>query len=574
MAAVAALLAVAVTLARPALMQEGAPRVHVRWADGTTEAQRVAFEAELRLEPVEHKEDQTWRYELTDVSRRAIEAVVRHPAVADTHYIDRAAFEVAPGTPRGERSVGAIGRHAPALAGWLREHGTWTFALVAVVAGFLAVRPEPAHRVAAFLVRGVPELSLRTLAMFRVVLGLALAFFIYSYPYPQTPFPRDQHRTNVPLVQTEPVRWLAERPQLVHVVELAALGGALTFAAGILPRLSFVVAGGGFIVVIFALTLRLSSHPYGVLLLPLVLLMLVPWGDAPARPWLARAVSSRRYGYGPWVLCLALATAFAAAAWSKLVTPGWIENGSVRYAWVVDAENAPVDWGLTLAAMPRMSVFLSAAAVAIESMVIVAVFTRSALLRLALGCAAVSLLVGFYLFQGVLWPAWWLLLLGFLPWQWLDRSPAGDATAAAAPTRWQVALAAALIVQQVVVSANSLELEPLSSRYDMYSATSRSTDEFDQKNPDRRRRVLAVTADRVEHDVTDCLLRRPGWSRERLQAIDAATPASSLPGDCVRSSSPLLYYRVVEDYQAFDWSNGRFYFRYRDRPVATLAASQ
>lgn len=80
--------------------------------------------------------------------------------------------------------------------------------------------------------------------------------------------------------------------------------------------------------------------------------------------------------------------------------------------------------------MPRLAILLSACAVLIEGLTIVAAFVKMPTVRLGLGLAAMSILTGFYLFQGVMWPAWWILLLGFLPWQSFDRS-----TDVASPSR-------------------------------------------------------------------------------------------------------------------------------------------
>jgi hypothetical protein len=66
------------------------PRVNVRWADGVAENARLSLERRFGLESAQWREGTTWRYVLRDRSRENIAALVAHPAVDDTHDIDRA----------------------------------------------------------------------------------------------------------------------------------------------------------------------------------------------------------------------------------------------------------------------------------------------------------------------------------------------------------------------------------------------------------------------------------------------------------------------------------------------------
>ena len=122
-----------------------------------------------------------------------------------------------------------------------------------------------------------------------------------------------------------------------------------------------------------------------------------------------------------WAPGLIVGIAFAAAAWSKLARPDgwttWILNGTVKYHFITDSVNAPVDWGLQLAAHPNLAILASFGAVAVEALAITAAFTRSEPYRLGMGLASLSLVAGFRIFMGVLWLGWWIPLLGFLPWQ-------------------------------------------------------------------------------------------------------------------------------------------------------------
>ena len=74
------------------------PRVSVRWNATIDRAERLELERrhDLRNGRQDAGDDEhVWRYELGDWSPDAVAAVVRDPAVADTHYIDRNSFDVA-----------------------------------------------------------------------------------------------------------------------------------------------------------------------------------------------------------------------------------------------------------------------------------------------------------------------------------------------------------------------------------------------------------------------------------------------------------------------------------------------
>ncbi len=89
--ALAALLLVTAALVRVDIIE---PRVNVRWSDGVVEDERMLLEQRFGLESAQWREGTTWRYVLRDRSRENIGALVAHPAVDDTHDIDRAALTV------------------------------------------------------------------------------------------------------------------------------------------------------------------------------------------------------------------------------------------------------------------------------------------------------------------------------------------------------------------------------------------------------------------------------------------------------------------------------------------------
>lgn len=70
------------------------PRVHIRWRDGITAAERTALERRYGLAAAEPLDGSTWRYELRDRSRENVRALVADQAAADTAYIDRPTLSV------------------------------------------------------------------------------------------------------------------------------------------------------------------------------------------------------------------------------------------------------------------------------------------------------------------------------------------------------------------------------------------------------------------------------------------------------------------------------------------------
>ena len=85
---------------------ERAAYVHVRWAPDVSEAARGEIERRYSLRPVEFREQRTWGYFLSNQSSENIRAIVRDPAVEDTHNIDRLAFAVLAAAERGDYASG------------------------------------------------------------------------------------------------------------------------------------------------------------------------------------------------------------------------------------------------------------------------------------------------------------------------------------------------------------------------------------------------------------------------------------------------------------------------------------
>lgn len=85
---------------------ERAAYVHVRWKPEVTDATRAEVERAHGLHPVEFREQRTWGYFLSDMSAENLQRIIRHPAVEDTHNIDRDAFFVLDTAERGDYMSG------------------------------------------------------------------------------------------------------------------------------------------------------------------------------------------------------------------------------------------------------------------------------------------------------------------------------------------------------------------------------------------------------------------------------------------------------------------------------------
>jgi len=364
--------------------------------------------------------------------------------------------------------------------------------------------------------RLVPPVSPEAAALFRIMFGALLLAFFLTHPVdadwiaraaPESPF----HRLALPALEATPriADWIA--PWIAM--------WAVLFIAGALTRLSFAMMTAGAILWSLVYTMRVGAHSVEVLLLAMVCLLAASWSHAwSVEGWWRRradAIRGRAYGYPIWMLGFVLGTSLAAAALAKIRLGGlaWITNGTVKYHFLTDSPDAPVDWGLRLAQYDGLAVLLSFAAVAIEALVIVGACATRYRYRLAAGVATAALLASFALFQGLFWPAWWILLLAFLPWHLVRLKPdatyeegpdatdeestwrpasAGPARASvgpARPGRWglvelrpaQAVVIAAAVLQQAVASAGRIELAPLVSAFDMYSSTYASPADYESK---------------------------------------------------------------------------------------------
>jgi hypothetical protein len=529
--------------------------VNVRWAADVDAAARQRLEPRFSLADGELREGTTWGYALTDRSRANIRALVEDPAVADTHQIHRTAFRVGYfaqrlpyRTPRPSIPItlevlsllalalgvvatvlGAVEYTAPRLLrgplAWLR-----TAFLSPTASAWRLVEP---------LVRWVegriPGATAEAVAGFRIVFGTALLLY---------------------LLRHQLFDWLT-----AWLIVWSAL-----FIAGAAARLSFAMLTIGVFGWAYLYTAEISHHTVSALLVTLACLLGSRWGDAwSIDAWRRRApqppATPREYGFTVWIPSFVLSVTFAAAAFAKIYQGGigWILNGTVKYHFLSDSREALLDWGLRAAQYDIVAVLFSFAAIAIESLVIAGVLARGYRVRLAAGIASMLLLSGFVLFQGVIWPGWWMLLLSFLPWhrvgpasgprpQAADLRPETALTSAA----WGLgpALVLALVAGQIVVSALRLEVSPMLSTYDMYSTTYASPADFEEKASDARW-LVAVDETGRRHQ---CRLTRA--EADTLAAASGPLP-SAIRRRCLDPAVRVKTLTVEADRVRVDWARLR-----------------
>ena len=413
-----------------------------------------------------------------------------------------------------------------------------------------------------------------TAGIFRVLFGLAVVVFFQAHPVGSSRLaPSFDSQIEGPL-HAAVIAWLRGYPALVDALGPWLLATGIAFTAGLWTRLSYALFVAGAIVWAFVAVSFDSTHPHSTLILTLVALLPSRWGDGfSVDGWLKRsppdAAASRNYGYSVWAPGLIVGIAFAAAAWSKLVRPDgwttWVMNGTVKYHFITDSVNAPVDWGLQLAAHPNLAILASFGAVAIEAIAITAAFTRSEAFRLGIGLAALSLVAGFRIFMGVLWLGWWIPLLGFLPWQRISevtsrlksqlptpQLPIGRSTRLA--TAAQVAMIVFLLGQQIVVSTLGIERAPMFTHYPMYSYTFDSPEAFNAWLPPVHR--IVVTTD---HGTVELRCRANENLVEAMQAaLKGSAEAASTVWSAVRAcrGEDLSGARALvfeQDKPVFDW---------------------
>jgi len=498
--------------------------IHVEFQPDGDAATRERVAARYRLiNPRKLEDTYTWRYELTDPSRANIEAIVRDPAINDTHEVDRNSFTLSPTAPRTSR------RQRFAAGGDTMVGIADSLALVLIAVAALAAVTRTAPSL--LFQRGIPEVDAATAGLFRIVFGVVVLAFFATHPVDASWLAATFDLEIEGRLQAALLEWLRGHPAVVNLITPWILTMGIAFTVGLLTRLTFTLFVAGALLWAYVAMSLDSTHPHASFVLGLVVLLPSRWGDAlSVDAWLRRrrgrdsAVqpAGRHYGYTVWVPGLVFGVGYAAAAWAKLsIPPGWTDwilNGTVKYHFITDSNLAPFGWGLQLAHYPRIAIVASLFALATEALAVTAAFVRHEMYRFGMGLASVALVGGFYVFMGHFWPGWWILILGFLPWRRLGLvlgrlnpaptgapinstyDPINSAYVEAGFSRpglrtasaVQVAAIIFVIAQQAIFSTLTLERAPMFSYYPMYAVTYASPAAYEASRPPRYR-IMATT---------------------------------------------------------------------------------
>ena len=554
--------------------------INVRWAPGVDEATRVREEGQYSLRRPEFREGRTWGYALSDLSRANVTALVKDPAVEDTHNINRVKFR--PGlftqrfpydTPTPWMPVGlnvlatllalggvlAIGLALIELAApaMLRRP---RFALAGLVLDPRLAWRAAGSRLTAWLGNRIPPVTAEAAAAFRIVFGGALLQFLLTRPVPAAWAAAPQNVVTGP--QQLVLSLFTQSPWLAGWILPWVFAWGALFIAGALTRLSFAMLTVGAFAWAVLFTTRVTHHAVSALMMTLLFLQSARWGDAWSVDAWRRGTppppgARRGYGYAVWVPSLVLGVVLAAASVAKLRESGlaWILNGTVKYHFVSDSTQAPVDWGLHVGQHPWLAIALSFGAIVIESSVLIGVLSRGYAYRLAAGAAALSLLCGFELFQGLWWPAWWILLLSFLPWHLVParRTRAIDSRPSLADPVQRLGIAVvAVFLLQLVVSGLKLEVRPLLSTYDMYSTTYDSEADYAHK-AGVAYWVVAYHADGSTHDCHVTASVAAVVSRAIADATESKDAAAILDLCFASAAAPVARISVEGRGRTIDW---------------------
>ena len=174
--------------------------VYVRWSPSVDDATVTRIERILHLRRVEPVPPRTWAYYLTDVSTASIRRLVENPAVEDTHFIDRTAFQLDPAAGRGPYGSPWVDA-AAFTARFSLLFGVIAIALWMIHArsdrGAVSSRPRmdvPAARVQAEASRS----RLDVVFLVLLVAALAVRIFLAS----TATYIHDEENTSIPLSKT------------------------------------------------------------------------------------------------------------------------------------------------------------------------------------------------------------------------------------------------------------------------------------------------------------------------------------------------------------------------------------
>ena len=559
------------------------PRMNVRWSDAATAQTREDLETAYGLTARRQEEGQTWSYLLTDMSASSIRRLVADPAVEDTHNIDRRRFELTGDNPPGPFEgrywflwSAVLSIAAGLIAAWIGQERLRSARVAAARAAQAAFRAA-----AATMTRGVPEARAEVLGFFRFFYATFLFIALNNgrLVLEAGRIPDDGQ------LGWAWIGWLSSRPDPMALLELAILVLLVPFAIGLWTRAAYWLIGAGMTVwvLVWIESQHSNAHLWLATSVMIVCLLPVPWDAALSVDEVLRrrrgkgygpGLRGKVYGYPMWMPGLILGTVWASAAYAKLESSGtvWILGGAVKYHWVIDAPSAAVDWGLWVASHHWAAVVMAFCGVCFEAVFILSVFVKAGPWRHMLTSTGLVLLLGFYLFHGVLWWTWWLAFLSFAtPWEplyMLIRSRGRQAIHANAPSpaptaaRLHGRLRPIHLTLIVLVCVHAMLRLPAGfGRFESYSNTYGSTDEFDRIAPiDPIDHLWAgygtARAVEVEADVVvDAILALT--RNEPLPSADARTLREL---DDVRQLFADLPKRLTLTRQrkTFNWTNGRF----------------
>ena len=457
--------------------------INVRWIDGTNEDTRLNAELELGLYAGTQQEGRTWQYVIRNTDTNSLQDIVTHPLAEDTHGIDRTKFTLADHdlSDRSGYQLTPYSQEAEYAIQTAKESKGASLFIFAVLAGLLSCLPTP-RLVGSMFGNFLPSLSLEGIELMRLTFGVLLAVAVWMTPFsPDLVVPVNVQRTTDWLADWELIGMLASSPTSIKTLQNFAVIGLVLFATGLfLPRQLLLCTALVLTMLVLAKLRHGSSHDWGLPLLAVWALTPVPWNNL-------KDVNPRVRGYAAWIPGLLLGLSFSAAAIAKLQESGlsWITTGAVRYHFIEDAEGAVSQLGLWIATHEYMAVAVSILAILAELLLLLTAFSKRRSLRFFGGTLGIALLLGFWLMQGVFWPAWWALLVAFLPWNriatQLQRTSISLPTSTGSPLpTWVSQVLVLLVGIQIVASLSGTEHEPLISNFPMYSHTYSSPASFNK----------------------------------------------------------------------------------------------
>lgn len=446
-----------------------------------------------------------------------------------------------------------------------------------------------------FVTRGIPDTSAEVLGFFRFFYAAFLFVALYQWRLTID----ESFISGADRLRFDWIVWVINQPGLVSRLEQALLGLLVLFGIGLFARVAYTLFAAGLTLWILVLVQSGTNiHEWEVAYLTVLCLVPAPWGaalglDAAIGRWRRRAADPATahgagaqrgavFGYPLWMPGFVLGVVWLGAAYSKIERSGleWIVGGAVKYHWVIDSPQAAMP-GLSLwiASHHWAAVLMSFMGVFLEAAFITAALVRGTVARTVLGASIGGALIGgFYIFHGVLWWTWGLVLISFVvPWEALYRlltsgvrgvapaSPAYASRSTQVPlrpvTRWQVAMIAFVCLLTIREWPEGI------GRFTSYSDTYASTADFDARNPTKP--INHVFAGYGTSSATEVF---PGSNTADLiiEAMTLLDKGAPLP-DSYRTELP----RILDDLQqrygderglvtwvvkkrAFDWTQGRF----------------